>query len=251
MRDCVALTPACRAAVAELEDSSPPDGKIQLLVPDTGRAAATTSDALLDHVRANTAVAADAEGDARSVQVAAGHHMMEASLDVWTHGSALASAPLYHWLATWFAGRRGQRLLELGCGIGSVAAHAVAADLNVVGVDGSLPSIAHAQRNCPAAQFRAASFERACRELAMAGERFDVAVINPMREPVGERVLAMVTALGVQTVVYLAPSPASGAKDLRTLFSSDANAAWRLDFVGMVDLHPRTYHVMLVAVAQR
>jgi tRNA/tmRNA/rRNA uracil-C5-methylase (TrmA/RlmC/RlmD family) len=93
------------------------------------------------------------------------------------------------------------------------------------------------------ASFIAGAWESAGRKLLATGERFGIATVNPMREPVGERALAYLAPLGVERVVYLGPSPVSAAKDIGAML----RAGWRLDYLGAANLHPATYHLMLVA----
>jgi 23S rRNA (uracil1939-C5)-methyltransferase len=99
----------------------------------------------------------------------------------------------------------------------------------------------------PNASFIAGAWESAGRRLLAAGERFSLATINPMREPVGERALAYLAPLGVERAVYLGPSPVAAAKDIGAMLKS----GWRLDALGAANLHPATYHVMLVARLSR
>lgn len=79
------------------------------------------------------------------------------------------------------------------------------------------------------------------------GEKADVIVINPMREPLGELVMNEVFDSEATELLYLAPAPKAGAKDISVL----ARKGWTLRACAAVDLHPWTGQCMMVAVMQR
>lgn len=258
MRDCDALTPKARQLVAAVESTGLlQSGHLAFLVPNDGppRLAFDASDAT--HRQLESALAEHfpqlrCHSESRPqpqdlTTVQAGNKQVQASLHVWTHGSEQASAPLYDWLSDWFKGFAPTDVLELGCGIGSVALQACDAGHRVTGIDGDTHAIELAQHNCPEATFKAAAFERGVRDLAIAEAQFDIAIINPMREPVGLRTLQMLETLGIKHLLYLAPSPQSAAQDLGEL----RLRGWTLSQANVVDLHPRTYHAMMVAHAVR
>jgi len=81
---------------------------------------------------------------------------------------------------------------------------------------------------------------------AAAGERYGLVVLNPMREPLGEAVMRAVDVLATSTILYLAPAPVSGARDIAAL-----PARWALARVAAVSLHPGTAAVMMAALLRR
>ncbi len=74
-------------------------------------------------------------------------------------------------------------------------------------------------------------------------EYWDVAIVDPPREGLGEPGVAAVTAARPRTVVYVSCDPASLGRDTRLL----AQGGYRLEWAAPVDLFPQTYHVETVA----
>jgi 23S rRNA (uracil1939-C5)-methyltransferase len=67
----------------------------------------------------------------------------------------------------------------------------------------------------------------------------DLAVVDPPRSGLGERVARMLSSLGAPRVVYVSCDPATLARDLVPLLA----AGYRVEQVHMVDLFPQTYHL--------
>ena len=166
----------------------------------------------------------------------------------WFHATLRPAEVLYDRLLEWLELESHERFLDIGCGVGTISVLASPHVREVLGVDANRSSVETAQlnafeNNCDNVEIMAGSWERGLRGLRVAGRSFDVATINPMREPLGERALTYVGALGVKRLVYLGPSAVSAAKDIAVLGA----LGWRLDAVCHAMLHPATYHTMLVA----
>ncbi len=257
MSQCHALTRDARDLVKAVQDCCPHDAEVHFIAPADGspRIASDGDSAssaglqacigeLIPGARWHAIGQATSE-DQTTLRVHS--HTFRASLDVWTHGSETTSGALYAWVQDYLATLAPGRLVELGCGIGGVTGLAISAGHSALGIDGSESAIEFARINVPEATFVASSFERGVRDLATLGRKFDYAVINPMREPVGSRVLMILEAMGVRQILYLAPSPQAGARDLGEL----RERGWNLAFAHMADLHPQTYHFMMVACVTR
>jgi len=90
------------------------------------------------------------------------------------------------------------------------------------------------------------SVEEVAGELAAAGERFDLVVLDPPRE--GARPLCQsIAALEPRRVVYVSCDPATLARDLDQLDALGYAARWALP----IDLMPQTAHVELVVAIER
>ena len=70
----------------------------------------------------------------------------------------------------------------------------------------------------------------------------DLAVVDPPRVGLGERVARMLVTLGASRVVYVACDPVTLARDLAILRSG----GYRIEQVHLVDLFPQTYHLETV-----
>jgi 23S rRNA (uracil1939-C5)-methyltransferase len=67
----------------------------------------------------------------------------------------------------------------------------------------------------------------------------DLAVVDPPRSGLGERVARMLASLGAPRVIYVSCDPATLARDLVPLLA----AGYRVEQVHLVDLFPQTYHL--------
>ena len=67
----------------------------------------------------------------------------------------------------------------------------------------------------------------------------DLAVVDPPRSGLGERVARLLAILGAPRVVYVSCDPATLARDLVPLLA----AGYRVEQVHLVDLFPQTYHL--------
>lgn len=170
----------------------------------------------------------------------------------WFHATLRPAEVLYEHVLSWLAPQRHERFLDVGCGVGTIGVMVAPMVAGVVGVDINRDSVETAQLNAFAldrdnVEVVAGSWENALRRLLSAGQRFDVATINPMREPLGARALAYLNPLGVRRLMYLGPSPVSAARDIGELLEQ----GWQLTRLGQAALHPATHHTMLVALLVR
>lgn len=173
---------------------------------------------------------------------------LEVGPNDWFHATLRPAEVLYEHLLEWLDLKPHERFLDIGCGVGTISVLASPLVQEVLGMDANRSSVETAQlnafeNNCDNVEIMAGSWERGLRGLRIQGRTFDVATINPMREPLGERALTYVGALGIKRLVYLGPSAVSAAKDLAVL----RGLGWRLDAAAHAMLHPATYHTMLVA----
>lgn len=181
---------------------------------------------------------------------------LEVGYDDWFPATLAPSEALYARVLDLLALKEDEAFLDIGSGIGTIALLAAATAREVVGLDINRDSVANAELNAlgnPLAanaagkrspvEFIVGGWENALRNLTLDGRRFDVATVNPMREPLGRRALSYLNKLGIRRLVYLGPSPASAARDIAEL----REMGWVLDTLGAANIHPATYQTMLVA----
>ena len=175
--------------------------------------------------------------------------VLEVTPSDWFHATLTPASVLYERVIDMLDPSPGMDILDIGCGIGTLALLSAARGARTLGIDQNTTSIETAEHNAAnnnleaLATFQAGSWESGLRKLAMNGQRFRRATINPMREPLGERPLSYLEILGVERVVYLGPSPASTARDIDIM----RGLGWEVVSLAGAMLHPATYHVMLVA----
>ncbi|HWM87133.1 MAG TPA: TRAM domain-containing protein [Kofleriaceae bacterium] len=147
--------------------------------------------------------------------------------------------------------REGSRVLELHSGSGNLtqvladqAARVLAVDARPgrpLGGPGSAGPGGH-----PRVEWRPGSVEEVTADLAGAGERFDMVVLDPPRE--GARPLCQaIAALEPRRIVYVSCDPATLARDLDQLDGLGYAARWAQP----IDIMPQTSHVELVVAIER
>ncbi len=110
------------------------------------------------------------------------------------------------------------RILEIGCGIGTLSLPLAERCKFLTGVDLVREAIEDAKQNAERAGiqnvcFKQADAEHASRKLIR--DRFDLALLHAMRLPFGSDVLPRLALMGIKRIVYLAPNVASLAEDLK------------------------------------
>ncbi len=177
---------------------------------------------------------------------------IEVGYDDWCHAALKPAEAGYDRLVRWLDLQGEERVLDVGCGTGTISVILSERAREVVGLDANRQSVANAEHNALVndrenVRFVVGGWEKGLRKLLMAGERFDVATINPMREPLGERPLVLLQSLGVKRIVYLGPSPESASRDLGVLLER----GFELRRAAAANLHPGTYHTFLMAEVSR
>ncbi len=185
------------------------------------------------------------------IRLPMGDLRLEVGFDDWFHATLAPAEVLYDAIREWLDIQPGERVLDAGCGVGTIGLVCAAAGADVVGFDVNPASVETAELNAMVneldVRFICGGWENAFRKLTLAGDRFETVVINPMRDPLGRRPLAYLPRLEAKRVLYLGPSAAPASEDLAVLLS----LGYRLDRLAAVNLHPATYHVMLAALLTR
>jgi 23S rRNA (uracil1939-C5)-methyltransferase len=156
-------------------------------------------------------------------------------------------------LAVEYAGLRGhERVFDLYCGIGTIALSLAARAREVVGVEIVEPAVADAIENARLndvtnARFYAGDIRLAMRELVEQAGRPDVAVIDPPRAGLSQKVVRRVVEAAPKRIVYVSCNPTTLAPNAAQL----VEAGYRLARVRPVDMFPQTPHIECVALLER
>jgi 23S rRNA (uracil1939-C5)-methyltransferase len=165
--------------------------------------------------------------------------------DAFAQVNAAQESRLREELVSW-ARPEGKRVLELHAGVGSLTRALCAEASQVVAVERDRVACGLLKRNAPSVRVLQTSAEEAVKQLAAAGERFDVVVLDPPRE--GCAALARdpaLRALAPRRLVYLSCDPMTLARDLEALSDTFAPVRARA-----YDMMPQTFHVEVLSLCE-
>lgn len=146
------------------------------------------------------------------------------------------------------APRPGLRVLDLYAGAGNLSLPLRRRGALVTAVEQDRGAAADARANAareagPPLRVLAMPAERAVRQFADAGERFDAVVLDPPRSGAAACVVSLLR-LQAPRLVYVSCDPSTLARDLRHL-----STAYCVDDVQPIDFFPHTYHIETVVGA--
>jgi 23S rRNA (uracil1939-C5)-methyltransferase len=156
-------------------------------------------------------------------------------------------------LAAEYAQLRGhERVFDLYCGIGTIGLTLAARAREVVGVEIVEPAVADAIENARIndivnARFYAGDIRLAMRELVETAGRPDVAVVDPPRAGLSQKVVRRIVEVQPSRIVYVSCNPTTLAPNAAQM----VEAGYRLVRVRPVDMFPQTPHIESVALLER
>jgi len=162
-------------------------------------------------------------------------------------------AEVLYGAAAEFAGLRGsERVYDLYCGIGTIGLSLAPRAREVVGVELVADAVADAIDNAKLneianASFLAGDIRLAMRELVERAGRPDVAVIDPPRAGLSQKVVRRIIEAAPPRIVYVSCNPTTLAPNAAQL----VEAGWTLRRVRPVDMFPQTPHIECVALLER
>lgn len=135
-------------------------------------------------------------------------------------------------------------VLDLYCGVGTITLAMAKEAGRVIGVELEPQAVADAQDNARRngmdnVEFLCADAGKAAQELEARGIRPDVVVVDPPRKGLSEDVVAAVSAMSPQRLVYVSCDPATLARDVARFKAR----GYQLQSAQAVDMFPRCAHV--------
>ncbi len=145
-----------------------------------------------------------------------------------------------------------ERVFDLYCGIGTIGLSLAARAREVVGVEIVEPAVSDAIENARLneitnASFYAGDIRLAMRDLVERAGKPDVAVIDPPRAGLSQKVVRRIIEAGPQRIVYVSCNPTTLAPNAAQL----VEAGWALKHVLPVDMFPQTPHIECVALLEK
>jgi 23S rRNA (uracil1939-C5)-methyltransferase len=145
-----------------------------------------------------------------------------------------------------------ERVFDLYCGIGTIGLTLAARAREVVGVEIVEPAVADAIENARIndvlnARFYAGDIRLAMRDLVEQAGRPDVAVVDPPRAGLSQKVVRRIIEAQPGRIVYVSCNPTTLAPNAAQM----VEAGYRLVRVRPVDMFPQTPHIECVALLER
>jgi 23S rRNA (uracil1939-C5)-methyltransferase len=156
-------------------------------------------------------------------------------------------------VAAEYAGLTGaERVLDLYCGIGTIALSMASSAGEVWGLEIVPEAIADAERNAERngienVRFMAGSARTGVRPLLERAGKPDVVVIDPPRAGLSQKIVRRVLECEAKRVVYVSCNPTTLAPNAAQM----VEAGYRLTRVRPVDMFPQTPHIECVALLEK
>jgi len=141
------------------------------------------------------------------------------------------------------------RVLDLYCGIGNFSLPLARRAGTVLGVEGDAMLVSAATANARNNEINNVSFRKADLSAidgteAWLRDGWDCVLLDPARSGAAE-IVAHMSAIGVERIVYVACHPGTLARDAGTLVNEQG---YRCEAAGIIDMFPHTAHVESIAV---
>ena len=141
------------------------------------------------------------------------------------------------------------RVLDLFCGLGNFTLPLATQAGHVVGVEGDLPLVKHAQENARLNQltnveFHVADLTKDVRDQSWSKQKFSKVLLDPSRAGASE-VLHNFKHWQPERIVYVSCNPSTLARDAGILVNE---LGYRLVKAGVMDMFPQTGHVESIAL---
>jgi 23S rRNA (uracil1939-C5)-methyltransferase len=140
-----------------------------------------------------------------------------------------------------------ERVLDLSCGVGSIAVPLGQRAASIVGVEAEGAAVADARHNVRANACRQARIwegaPEAFLETAEARQAWDLVVLEPQEPGLSRQALEGVAALAPPRLLYISSDVSTFARDVGRL----RERGYTLEVVQPLDCSPQTYHLQVVA----
>lgn len=141
-----------------------------------------------------------------------------------------------------------ETVLDLYCGIGSIALYLADLAKEVIGIEYNKDSVTAAIENAQINRIENARFFQGDAvslfpKLVKDGYSFDVLVVDPPRTGLGEDLIRLLIDSKIKRIVYVSCNPATLAKDLNQLTTT-----YKINHMIPLDMFPQTAHVETITL---
>ncbi|MCH9620834.1 MAG: 23S rRNA (uracil-C(5))-methyltransferase RlmCD [Chlamydiia bacterium] len=143
--------------------------------------------------------------------------------------------------------KKGQRVLDAYCGIGSFAIYLAQQNIKVTGIESFSSSVLDAKMNAEANEVSIDFIEGEVEKKLSGLDSFDCIFINPPRKGVHVDVIEAIDKKNISKIVYTSCDPATLSRDIQLL----AIKGYELKKILLFDMFPQTLHVESVALLEK
>lgn len=143
----------------------------------------------------------------------------------------------------------GDRVLDLYCGTGTIGIYLSTLAKEVVGVEEIQSAVNDAKANARINKVLNCNFISADAEkwLKQNKEQFDKIIVDPPREGLTKEIIAALSRLNFESLIYVSCNPATFARDIKEL----EKYGLKLKKVQPVDMFPQTHHIECVGLLDK
>jgi len=146
---------------------------------------------------------------------------------------------------------RGQRVLDLFCGMGNFSIPLGLCGASVIGIEHNPESITWAGHNAETAGLKTFTFQEndagtGIRRLVKTHAHVDCVLLDPPRQGLG-KATSLLANLGPGRIIYISCDPATLMRDLRILTSR----GYTLISLTPIDMFPQTHHIESAALLEK
>ena len=151
----------------------------------------------------------------------------------------------------WLAPKRGERVLELFCGLGNFSAPLAKTGVELIAVEGEAGLVQRARENAERLglkiQFDQADLFTPSADAPWMQGHFDAVLLDPPRSGAKE-MMSLIAAKKPKRIVYVSCHPGTLARDAGALVNEHG---YKLVRAGVMDMFPHTAHVESMALFER
>jgi 23S rRNA (uracil1939-C5)-methyltransferase len=140
-----------------------------------------------------------------------------------------------------------ERLLDLYCGVGTIALFAASQVASVIGIEVNADAVADARVNAQLNGITNVEFvEARADQLSRYIEDIDVAIVDPPRKGLDELTLHTLIEQPLPKLIYISCNPSTLVRDLKALVH-----VYKIEAIQPVDMFAQTHHIEVIVALNR
>ena len=135
------------------------------------------------------------------------------------------------------------KLLDLYCGTGSIGIYLSDVCKNIVGVEINKDSVRCAKKNI--LDNNISNYKIICGDASVVSDKFDVVVVDPPRSGLSKDVIANISKIGSNKLIYVSCNPSTLKRDISSLCD------YKVSSIKIFNMFPGTKHIESVVLLEK